>query len=108
MPEGVVDVAWRVFDGCRNLEVVEFPKSLKRIIPPDCFLACGKLRVIRFLGDAPQVRDYKGRTFVTCSPKDAVIEVERGSKGWDGAGGTALPETWPLVGNDARRIEYIK
>lgn len=114
LPEGVEYIDYRAFDGCGNLEIVEFPRSFKSFRGPFCFLACQKLRIVRFLGDAPLARAYPMRdgagkiNFLTRSPEEAVIEVARGSKGWNGPGSTSLPARWPREGGDSRPVRYAE
>jgi serine/threonine protein kinase len=104
LPEGVVDVAEFAFEYSNGiLETVEFPNSMKRL-DQFVFSKSDSLRKIVFHGDAPEIR---GAPFGRNSA-DFVIEVERGSKGWNGPGSTDLPDRWPVgAGGDSRRIRYI-
>ena len=108
LPEGVEVVNWYGFSGMRQLETVEFPKSLQDI-GNYTFVYCSKLTKIVFNGDAPR---KGGELFGRASgdrrvSKDIVVEVRKGSKGWNGKDSTDLPERWPLKGA-ARPIRYIQ
>lgn len=104
IPEGVTEIrdfGLEYNDG--YLETVEFPKSLKKI-GYVIFKETHSIKKVTFHGDAPEhVSGSLG-----WNRSDFVIEVERGSKGWNGPGSTDLPERWPLnAGGDSRRIRYI-
>lgn len=100
IPEGVELCGRWAFEYCQNLEEVVFPESLKAThIAPLQF--CDKLKKVVFLGDAPKSVDIFANT-----PKDLVVEVRRGSKGWQSPGSTSLPDRWPAKG-ESRRIRYI-
>jgi len=103
-----------IFSSSPNLEVVEFPKSLKRI-DPCVFYVCPAMQKAIFHGDAPVAdveRPEIGNLFTNADALDKiVVEVEEGSKGWDGQGGTSLPERWPCTLGGCRKncpIRYIK
>ena len=109
LPDCVEQLGFRTFENCPNLEIVEFPKSLKRILPY-AFIGCRNMKKVVFNGDAPltDARRTRGReNLFFGSPKDIVVEVEKGSKGWDRSS-TELPERWPTYGSDSRAIRYIK
>lgn len=123
LPDGIEFVGAHAFDGCRELETVDFPKTFKIFAGRGSlgwiyFKDCPKLRIVRFHGDAPRVPVNPKRlaTFLTCSPDEVTIEVERGSKGWNGAGSKTLPERWPYESDNShpigavhsRPIRYIK
>ena len=104
IPEGVEEVgscAFEFNDG--YLETVEFPKSLRKI-GYVIFKETHSIKTVTFHGDAPKyVSGSLGWT-----KSDFVIEVERGSKGWNGPGSTDLPARWPVgAGGDSYRIRYI-
>lgn len=103
LPEGVRKVNVSAFWYQLNIKSVVFPRSLEKI--DSWFLyGCSGLETVRFLGDAPHAM---GNSFDT-TPTDLVIEVARGSRGWNGPGSTDLPERWPLDGGvHSRRIRYI-
>ena len=106
VPEGVEAVSGWVFESCDNLEVVELPRSLKRI--GSCFLESSpKMKRLVFAGNAPEViKDCFSDVFMGVS-KDLVIEVKKGSKGWNGKGSTDLPARWPANSRNSRPIRYI-
>ena len=102
VPEGVESIGAGVFMSCANLEVVELPKSLKRI--GSFFLGWSpKMKRLVFTGDAPEAIKDK---FLGVS-KDLVIEVKKGSKGWNGKDSTDLPKRWPLNSSNSCPIRYI-
>lgn len=105
IPDGVEEIgscAFEYNDG--YMETVEFPNSLKKI-GNEIFKDTRSLRKVVFHGDAPK---FEHNPFGNNS-SDFFIEVERGSKGWNGPRSTDLPAKWPLgAGADARRIRYIK
>ncbi|MBR5549314.1 MAG: leucine-rich repeat domain-containing protein [Kiritimatiellae bacterium] len=110
LPDSVEQLGFRTFENCPNLEIVEFPKSLKRILPY-AFIGCLNMKKVVFNGDAPltDARRTRGReNLFFGSPKDIVVEVKKGSKGWKAEGSTELPERWPSTGSDSRPIRYIK
>jgi len=111
IPEGIVEVEpWNLCE-CPDLEWIEFPKSLKYL--GQC-AACGsgKLKKIVFNGNAPQIglgQFSWGRQYVfTGAPKDLVVEVRKGTKGWKSPGSRELPECWPTNQSESRPIRYIK
>lgn len=111
IPEGVNGMHYWIFNRCDKLETVDFPHSFTNWIGAYCFSSCPKLRKIRFHGDAPSAyvrRNSSRNNCMSWAPKELVIEVERGTKGWAGKGSTVLPERWPLNGSDSRPIRYIE
>jgi hypothetical protein len=81
------------------------PKTL-RTIDEGAFMGCKRLKKLVFLGDAPAITNGDIPIFKDASP-DLRIEVQRGSKGWNGPGSTDLPQMWPVdAGPDARPIAY--
>ena len=111
IPDSVQGIYYWVFEGCGHLEVVEFPKSFKGWLGAYVFERCKNLKKVVFHGDAPTayVRRTKGRqNFLHGAPGGIVIEVEKGSRGWNGKGSTDLPDLWPLHGNPKRPIRYIQ
>lgn len=101
--DGIESIDPYGFSGCVNVEVLEFPKTLKWI-GHNAFEYCPKLQKIIFHGDAPNVANLFGGNGRS---GNIVIEVQRGSKGWTGPGRTDLPERWPLNGI-SHPIRYIK
>ena len=111
VPEGIDGMHYWVFINCSDLETIDFPKSFTNWIGAYCFGNCPKLRTVRFHGDAPTayVRRNSGRNnCMSWAPDGLVIEVKKGTKGWNGKGSTDLPERWPLDGSDSRPIRYIQ
>ena len=111
LPEGVETMGIVVFEHSPNLEVVEFPKSMKWL-GVYAFKNCPNMKKVVFHGDnAPDayVRKTSGReTVFSWGSGDIVVEVKKGSKGWNGKGSTNLPERWPIDGSDPRPIRYIQ
>ena len=111
LPEGIVEMEPWNLCGCPDLESIEFPKSLKYL--GQC-AAHGndKLQKIVFNGNAPQLgvgHFTWGKQFVfTGAPKDLVVEVRKGTKGWKSPGSRELPESWPTNQKESRPIRYIK
>jgi len=111
IPEGIVEVGPWNLCRCPDLELIEFPKSLKHL--GQC-AANGndKLKKIVFNGDAPQVglgQFSWGKQYVfTGAPEDLVVEVRKGTKGWKSPSSTELPERWPTNQSESRPIRYIK
>lgn len=106
IPEGIEYVSGHnfEFDDRGIVEAVEFPRSLKRL-GVSLFKGTSTAKKVIFNGDAPEL---DGSPFSE-STSGIIVEVKRGSKGWNGPGSTDLPEKWPLnAGADARRIRYIK
>ncbi|MBP5791749.1 MAG: leucine-rich repeat protein, partial [Kiritimatiellae bacterium] len=104
IPEGVGAIGHHAFEDCTGITKVEFPRTLKSV-GRNLFTRVPKLETVVFHGDAPS---YDGQPFGE-SKHDYVIEVERGSKGWNGPGSTDLPWRWPLSagGGNSRPIRYI-
>lgn len=103
VPEGVRTFGHWQFEACKNLEVVELPKTLEHIYG-GTFKDCESLSRVIFHGNAPS---YSGLIFEN-TPENLIVEVPRGSQGWNGPGSTDLPEKWPVNGGaDARTIRYI-
>lgn len=103
VPEGVTDIRDVAFWGQDKVQTLVLPKSVKRI---GHWIAynCPRLKTIRFLGDAPEaaVKALQGAS------NELVVEVMRGSKGWNGPGSTDLPERWPVNAGDlACPIRYV-
>ena len=111
IPEGVEEIErWNLCE-CPNLELIEFPKSLKSL---GACAACGndKLTKIVFYGDAPRadVAHYTSgltQEVFTGAPENLVVEVRRGSKGWLGPDTIELPERWPTDQKESRPIRYM-
>ena len=110
LPEGILEVEpWNLCE-CPDLELIEFPKSLKYL--GQC-AACGsgKLKKIVFNGDAPQIGlaqfSWGKQVVFTGAPADLVVEVRKGTKGWKSPGSRELPERWPTNQDESRPIRYI-
>lgn len=111
VPEGIDGMHYWVFINCSDLETIDFPKSFTNWIGAYCFGGCPKLRTVRFHGDAPTAyvrRNSSRNNCMSWAPDGLVIEVKKGTKGWNGKGSTDLPERWPLDGSDSRPIRYIQ
>ena len=109
IPQAVESIWYWAFWDCPNLEVVEFPESVKWIGVYD-FGSCWKMKKVVFHGDAPatHVRRSAGReNLFSASSEDIVVEVRKGSKGWKAKDSTELPERWPTVGSASRPIRHI-
>ena len=109
VPDSIENLWMSAFGYCPNLEVVELPKGFKWC-GVYIFEDCPKLTKVVFHGDAPTAYVRKTSTKENIffqSKKDIVVEVEKGSKGWNGKGSTDLPARWPLSGSDSRPIRYI-
>ena len=68
------------------------------------------MKKVVFHGDAPIAyvrRTARRENMFWGSPDGVVVEVKKGTRGWNGKGSTDLPEFWPLDGNPKRRIQYI-
>ena len=111
LPKGIMEVEpWNLCE-CPDLELIEFPKSLKYL--GQC-AACGsgKLKKIVFNGDAPQIGlaqfSWGKQVVFTGAPADLVVEVRKGTKGWKSPGSRELPERWPTNQDESRPIRYIK
>lgn len=103
VPEGVRTFGYWQFEACKNLEVVELPKTLENI-SGGTFKDCESLSRVIFHGNAPS---YSNLIFEN-TPENLIVEVPRGSQGWNGPGSTDLPDKWPVNGGaDARTIRYI-
>lgn len=110
LPEGIKWMGCFVFSCCRNLEVVEYPKSIECICHR-AFAGCPKMKKVIFTADAPDTpaRGTSWRENIFCeSSGDIVVEVKKGTKGWNRKDSTDLPERWPLFGSDSRPIRYIQ
>jgi hypothetical protein len=92
LPKGITYVKGYSFTYCPNLEVVEFPEGLKRV-DRGVFNGSPRVRKVIFNGDAPDAD-----SFFQWAPANMVVEVRKGSKGWNGPGSTDLPERWPHDG----------
>ena len=109
IPEPVESIGFWAFSDCRNLEVVEFPKYVKWI-GAYVFDKSWNMKKVVFYGDAPAIGVRRTRARPNLfwgSPDGIVVEVRKGTRGWNGKGSTELPELWPLDGNPKRRIRYI-
>ena len=84
-----------------SVQTIEFPRSLE-FASNWLLWGCQNVRKVVFNGDAP---DFE-RGVMEGSRDDLVIEVRRGSKGWDGPVSTELPLKWPK-GTTARLIRYV-
>lgn len=111
LPEGILEVEhWNLCE-CPDLELIEFPKSLKYL--GQC-AACGsgKLKKIVFNGDAPQIGlaqfSWGKQVVFTGAPADLVVEVRKGTKGWKSPGSRELPERWPTDQNEQRPIRFVE
>lgn len=108
-PEGVREVdSCKVFSSCSSLREIRFPGSLRKL-GAELFSNCSSLRKVAFDGDAPELVDdgrYRGANIFIGTPRDLVVCVKRGSRGWN-PGGEGLPKMWPVgAGENARRIRY--
>ena len=113
IPDSVKNIGYWAFCWCQYMETVEFPKSFSgdARLGAYAFDQCKNLKKIVFRGDAPKAgvrRTGSRQNFLWGAPNDVVIEVNKGSKGWNGSGSTDLPELWPLDGNPKRPIRYIE
>jgi len=105
IPDGIEYVSSHnfEFDERGTVETVEFPRSLKKLGFSQFKKTTSAKRVI-FNGDAPEVE----MSPFSESKSDIIVEVRRGSKGWNGPDSTDLPERWPVgAGDDSRPIRYI-
>ena len=109
VPDTVESINYWAFRDCPNLDTIEFPKSV-RWIGPYAFKHNTNMKKVTFHGDAPVAggRTRRRENLFSDSPKDIVVEVEKGSKGWKTKDSTELPERWPTTGSDSRPIRYIK
>ena len=105
IPEGVEEIErWNLCE-CPNLELIEFPKSLKHLGVCAAYNN-EKLTKIVFYGDAPRI-DGGWQEVFTGAPENLVVEVRRGSKGWLGPDTIELPELWPTDQKESRPIRYM-
>ena len=103
LPKRVQTIRPWAFESCDNLEELILPGSVKRI-GQKFLVKDTSLRRVVFLGDAPAVE----APLLAAVPEALVVEVARGSKGWNGPGSADLPERWPAgAGNDSRPIRYL-
>ena len=110
IPDTVEKVWYWAFWGCPNLEVVEFPASIKWI-GAYAFDSSWNMKKVVFHGDAPAVhiRRSAGReNLFSRSSENIVVEVEKGSKGWKAKDSPELPERWPTAGSASRPIRHIQ
>ena len=109
-PEGLREInASKVFSNCSSLPTIRFPASVRRL-GAELFANCSSLRTVAFDGNAPELvddgRQFRGVDIFRGTPRDLVVLVKRGSKGWN-PNGEGLPRCWPVdAGNNARRILY--
>jgi len=106
---GLQNVGDLAFSKCNALRRISFPGSLRNI-GGYVFHHCKNLEEIVFDGDAPKI-NYTGsqrhRHMFRFTPKDLVITVNRGSKGWKEAGSAELPKMWPVDdAEDSRTIRF--
>ncbi len=80
LPEGVVEVRARAFEDAGRLSTVEFPRSLRRL--GGVLFKDTSFGKVVFHGDAPERIPSEDSSFAE-SRSDFVVEVERGSKGWN-------------------------
>ena len=109
IPDAIGSIGYWAFRDCQNLEIVEFPKSTKWI-GAYIFESSLKMKKVVFHGDAPIAyvrRTARRENMFWGSPDGVVVEVKKGTRGWNGKGSADLPEFWPLDGNPKRRIRYI-
>jgi hypothetical protein len=105
IPEGVEEIErWNLCE-CPNLELIEFPKSLKHLGVCAAYNN-KKLTKIVFYGDAPRI-DGGWQEVFTGAPENLVVEVRRGSKGWLEPDSIELPELWPTDQKESRPIRYM-
>lgn len=105
IPEGVEEIErWNLCE-CPNLELIEFPRSLKHLGVCAAYNN-EKLTKIVFYGDAPRI-DGGWQEVFTGAPENIVVEVRRGSKGWLGPDTIELPELWPTDQKESRPIRFI-
>ena len=105
IPDGVEEIErWNLCE-CPNLELIEFPKSLKHLGVCAAYNN-EKLTKIVFYGDAPRI-DGGWQEVFTGAPENLVVEVRRGSKGWLGPDTIELPELWPTDQKESRPIRYM-
>ena len=110
IPDAIGSIGYWAFRDCQNLEIVEFPKSTKWI-GAYIFESSLKMKKVVFHDDAPvaYARRTRGRqNLFHSSSKNIVVEVKKGSKGWQSKDSAELPERWPTVGSDSRPIRYIQ
>ena len=109
--EGIEEIGPWNLCGCPNLELIEFPKSLK-YLGPCAAHGNDKLKKIVFNGDAPQIGlaqfSWGKQVVFTGAPADLIVEVRKGTKGWKSPGSRELPERWPTNQDESRPIRYIK
>ena len=108
-PEGMREVdSCKVFSSCSSLREIRFPRSLRKL-GAELFSNCSSLRKVAFDGDAPALVDdgrYRGVNIFIGTPRDLVVTVKRGSRGWN-PGDEGLPKVWPVgAGENARTIRY--
>ena len=110
VPSGIERIESHTFAGMFNLEKIVFPASVNEICW-QMFQGDSKLRKIIFMGNAPEVHIEEIYGFFYDAPENIVIEVKKGTKGWNGKGSTDLPEHWPkspFGDRDSRPIRYMK
>ena len=110
IPSGIERIESHAFVGMPNLEKIVFPASVNEI-SWQMFQGDSNLRKIIFMGNAPEVRIEEAYGFFAWAPENIVIEVKKGTKGWNGMDSTDIPERWPKSRfgyRDTRPIRYIK
>ncbi len=109
IPSGIERIESHAFAGMPNLEKIVFPASVNEI-SWQMFQGDSNLRKIIFMGNAPEVRIEEAYGFFAWAPENIVIEVKKGTKGWNGMDSTDIPERWPKSRfgyRDTRPIRFI-
>ena len=109
VPSGIERIESHTFGGMLNLEKIVFPASVNKICW-QLFQGDSKLREIIFMGNAPEVHIEEIYGFFYDAPENIVIEVNKGTKGWNGKDSTDIPERWPKSPfgyRDSRPIRFI-
>ena len=109
VPSGIERIESHAFVAMLNLEKIVFPASVNEIWM-QLFQEDSNLRKIIFVGNAPEVHIEGIYGFFAYAPENIVIEVKKGTKGWNGKDSTDIPERWPksqFGDRDSRPIRYI-
>ena len=101
IPEGIRKINAPCLFWNGSVQTIELPRSLE-FASNWLIWECANVRSVVFDGDAPGFEPG----VMEGSREDLVIEVRRGSKGWDGPVSTELPLKWPK-GAAARVIRYV-